>query len=142
MHICSTSEADAAFSPQSLDFRSVSCRKQRWFLKWQIQNTTACSSFCSHEKQNPVFSGLHSFSHSIFGLERTAFQREELSCSTCCHRHLLSAPAVIFFTFFNFFKASANPLLQTGKIKVKLTNSSALLFNSSLILKLGCLSLK
>lgn len=50
MHTCSACASDAASSPRLLDFRSVSCRKQRWFLKWQIQNTTACSSFCSHEK--------------------------------------------------------------------------------------------
>lgn len=87
----------ATFSPQLLDFRSVSCRKQRWFLKWQIQNTTACSSFCSHREM--CLSGLSdtSLSQYIFSFQHT--QEEESSCNTCCHRHLLSPPAFSFFSF-------------------------------------------
>lgn len=95
-HTCSVRNADAAFSPQLSGFRSVFCRKQRWFLKWQIRNTTACSSFCSHEKVF-FFSGLSdiSFSQNIFFFQHTQL----FSGNTCCYTHLLSPPAFSFFSY-------------------------------------------
>lgn len=75
--ICTLCITGVDLSPQSLSFHSVFCRKQRWFLKWQTQNTTACSSFC-HQKKS-VFQFV--FIKRVFIFHpRESFGKTSLDC--------------------------------------------------------------